>query len=303
MILTCASCLTRYFAEDDAIGPAGRSVRCAACGHTWFAEPALTLQPGEAPAALAEESRAAVRPPPLTREGVERMRKAASGPGPAPSAAALYRAQQGERMRKERARAAVFAWTGAGAAVAASAAGAVVFRQDVAEFWPRSASAYAAFGFDVNVYGLEVDGLTVERAFEGPTPILLVSGEVRNIGRDDKPAPPLRITLRDAEENELYEVVHALDARMIEAGGALPFLVRLDNPPADAVDLEAAFASYREAGDAPMSAGPGAAPVVDPFGEPLELSADAVVSDGEAAPVHAPAGLRLGPSSDSEGHG
>ncbi|MBI1188916.1 MAG: DUF3426 domain-containing protein [Alphaproteobacteria bacterium] len=298
MILTCTSCLTRYFAEDDAIGPAGRSVRCAACGHTWFAEPALTLQPGETvPADPAA-------PPPLTREGVERMRKAASGPGPAPSAAALYRAQQGERMREERARAAIFAWTGAGAAVAASAAGAVVFRQDVAEFWPRSASAYAAFGFDVNVYGLEVEGLTVERAFEGPTPVLLVSGEVRNIGRDDKPAPPLRITLRDSQENELYEVVHALEARVIEAGGALPFMVRLDNPPVDAVDLEAAFASYREAGDAPM-ASPAArpAPVVDPDGEPLELSADSVVPDAAVAPAGAAGGLRLGTTSDPEGHG
>lgn len=303
MILTCASCLTRYFADDDAIGPAGRSVRCAACGHTWFAEPALTLEPGEA-AAAPPQNPAADHTPPLTRESVERMRKAASGPGPAPSAAALYRAQQGERMRKERARAAIFAWTGAGAAVAASAAGAVVFRQDVAEFWPRSASAYAAFGFDVNVYGLEVEGLTVERAFEGPTPILLISGEVHNIGRDDKPAPPLRITLRDDAANELYEVVHALDARMIEAGGTLPFLIRLDNPPADAVDLEATFASYREAGDAPLSAmGPGPAPVVDPDGEPLELSADAIVSDGAVTPANAPMGLRLGPASDPERHG
>jgi len=302
MILTCTSCLTRYFAEDDAIGPAGRSVRCAACGHTWFAEPSLTLDAADG--AHTAESAPARRAPPLTREGVERMRKAASGPGPAPSAAALYRAQQGERMRKERARAAIFAWAGTGAAMAATAAGAVVFRQDVAEFWPRSASAYAAFGLDVNVYGLEVDGLTVERAFEGPTPILLISGEVRNIGRDNKPAPPLRITLRDGEENELYEVVHALDARVIEPGMTLPFIVRLDNPPADAVDLEATFASYREAGDAPMTASSQRpAPLVDPLGEPLELGPDAEVAEGHVAPARAPSGLRLGPSSDPEGHG
>lgn len=287
MILTCTSCLTRYFADDNAIGPAGRSVRCAACGNTWFAEPALTLED------------AGTRPPPLTRERVERMRRAAaSAPGPAPSAAALYRAQQGERMRQEQMRAKVFAWAGTGAAVAASMTGAVVFRQDVAEFWPRSASAYAALGLDVNVYGLELYDLTVERSFEGPTPVLLVSGEVRNIGHEDKAPPPLRIILRDSESNELYEVVHALDGGAIGAGGALPFQVRVENPPADAVNLEAAFASYGD--EAAVFASP--APVVDPDGAPLELGPEAIVEDGESpqASVDDVPALRLG---GSEVHG
>ena len=122
-----------------------------------------------------------------------------SSPGPAPSAAAKFRAQQAERMRRERARAAVVAWGATGAALAASAAGMVVFRQDVAEMWPRSASAFAALGLDVNVYGLEFYDLAVERAFDGPTPILLVSGEVRNIGRDEKLVPPVRVSLRDTQ--------------------------------------------------------------------------------------------------------
>ncbi|MGE3249854.1 MAG: zinc-ribbon domain-containing protein [Hyphomonadaceae bacterium] len=238
MILTCTSCLTRYHADDAAIGPSGRSVRCAACGHTWFAEPSLVLE---------ESSPAAERPQPLTRERVERMRKAASDQGPAPSAAARFRAQQHERMRKERVRAAAFAWAGTGAALAASAAGAVMLRNDVVEAWPRSASAFAAFGVDVNVYGLEINDLVVERAFEGATPVLLVSGEIHNIGRDEKNAPPIRITLRDSHSNALFEVVHSVGADQIAAGAATPFQIRLENPPADAVDLEAAFAAYGEA--------------------------------------------------------
>src|SRR5665213_2124431 len=50
MILTCPECATSYFADDSSIG-AGRTVRCAACGNTWRAEP--DPQPEE-PTAVAE---------------------------------------------------------------------------------------------------------------------------------------------------------------------------------------------------------------------------------------------------------
>jgi predicted Zn finger-like uncharacterized protein len=242
MILTCTSCSTRYYTDDAAIGVSGRTVRCAACGHSWFAEPQLTLSDR-----ASEASAQRVKQEPLTRERVERLRRAAEQPGPAPSAAAKFRAQQAERMRRERGRAAIAAWGATGVAFAASATGMVVFRQDVAELWPRSASAFAALGLDVNVYGLEFYDLAVERAFDGPTPILLVSGEVRNIGRDDKMIPPVRISLRDEHSNEIFEIVHAMDGEPVVAGAAAPFQIRLENPPADAVDLEATFASFAEA--------------------------------------------------------
>ncbi|MET0181304.1 MAG: hypothetical protein ABW199_00305 [Caulobacterales bacterium] len=175
------------------------------------------------------------------------MRRAAASPGPAPSAAARYRQQQADRMRRERARVALVAWGATGAALAASVGGAVMFRQDVAEIWPRSASAFAAVGLDVNVYGLEFNDLAVERAFEGATPVLLVSGEIRNIGHGDKEAPPVRITLRDGHSNELFEIIQTVDAHAIASGGSTPFQIRVENPPAEAVDLETSFATHEEA--------------------------------------------------------
>jgi predicted Zn finger-like uncharacterized protein len=39
MILTCPRCATRYLAEDEDVGPAGRQVRCSAGREEWRAFP------------------------------------------------------------------------------------------------------------------------------------------------------------------------------------------------------------------------------------------------------------------------
>jgi hypothetical protein len=179
-------------------------------------------------------------------------------------------------------------WGATGAALAASASGMVVFRQDVAELWPRSASAFAALGLDVNVYGLEFYDLAVERDFEGATPVLVVSGEVRNIGRDDKLVPPVRISLRDTRSQEIFEVVNAVTDQPIAAGAAVPFEIRVENPPSDAVDLEATFASFSEVpvADGPVHVSPSASNelVLD---QPLDPSLELIepTASNDFAPV------------------
>ncbi|MEJ0023199.1 MAG: MJ0042-type zinc finger domain-containing protein [Alphaproteobacteria bacterium] len=94
MILICASCATRYYADEASIPPQGRVVRCAACGNTWRVEKELVLDNGAAqPATFVDE-------PKLTREQIERARRSASGAAGSPTAQARARQVQRQRLEK-----------------------------------------------------------------------------------------------------------------------------------------------------------------------------------------------------------
>jgi predicted Zn finger-like uncharacterized protein len=64
MILTCPSCGTQYVVKHGAIPPAGRQVRCKACGHSWREIP----ETGAADQAEEPQSEAPVPEDPLPEE-------------------------------------------------------------------------------------------------------------------------------------------------------------------------------------------------------------------------------------------
>lgn len=59
MILTCPSCATRFFVENEVFGSERRKVRCSRCRHTWHQDPLPEEWEPPAPPA----SQAAAKPP------------------------------------------------------------------------------------------------------------------------------------------------------------------------------------------------------------------------------------------------
>jgi predicted Zn finger-like uncharacterized protein len=66
MLIVCPNCTTGYEVKSDALGDAGRKVRCAHCRKEWFATaPAPPATPAKAPAAAAPVPVGAATAPPV----------------------------------------------------------------------------------------------------------------------------------------------------------------------------------------------------------------------------------------------
>lgn len=209
MILTCPNCETQYFADDTTIGESGRTVKCAACDHSWFVGPEGEVRGDRGPIAGAHEA---------------------------------YRETVRARRRRAAQSAAVMAWLVVGCLFGASLAGGVIFRDRVVDAWPQSAATFKAVGLEVNRFGLEFLHTEAERYFDGTTPILEISGEVENVSDRAREAPMVRVLLLDEAGATIGEALAAVTPERIPPGSRARFTTRVENPPFEAFELELQFA-------------------------------------------------------------
>lgn len=280
MILTCPSCATGYFAPDDAIGPMGRTVRCQSCKHTWKALP-------EEPLDLTAASTPVVVPAPTAEAGSESLAET-----PAPELPKAYRARAEQQRRLRRAAAHGVAWAGTACVALGMLGAAWLFRAEVVDVLPRTASAYAAVGVDVNPVGLDFEALNARAAPDDPS-MVIVSGAVRNVRDDERVVPTIRVALLDKEGHEVAHDFVRLDAPPVLPGKVQGFAVRLPDPGGRAHEVATDFAP-----DAPPVARPRPAPA--PAHRPLpEADPAAAGPVAEARPALRPAlspGVDAGPA-------
>src|ERR1019366_2583283 len=184
MILTCPSCDTRYSVDGSKLPAAGRTVRCAQCGHSWPQGP-------EAPEV--ETPPESVAPaPPAPSEPAPAVHPAGDVPMSdsfAPSAtrafapAAIAPAPLGPKI------AVAAGWAGLIAVVLVIAVSAVRYRQDIAVIWPQSAGVYSSLGLKVNASGIDFRQVDYRRETEDGQTVLAVSGVIVNGGSRELPVP------------------------------------------------------------------------------------------------------------------
>jgi predicted Zn finger-like uncharacterized protein len=238
MILTCPNCDTRYSVDGAKFPAAGRTVRCAKCGHSWHQNaevPEPEPAPQAAPVPEAQTIADAGDAPLAGGYGVNPSATRAFAPRTA--AAAEERAPLGSRI------AVIAGWAGLIAVVLLIALSAIRYRQDIAVIWPQSAGVYSSLGLHVNASGIDFRKVDYRRESEDGQIVLAVTGVIVNAGTRELPVPQtVRVTLSDAGNHELYHWNFKPDATTLKPGQQIPFTTRLSSPPAAARHLEVRFA-------------------------------------------------------------
>lgn len=232
MILTCLQCQTRYRTDAAQFPSAGRKVRCAKCGHIWHQSP---------PEAEAESFGVPATAAPVgASAGAATVAAETYSSTVISTPASLARtpaSSWAERLGL------VAGWAGLAGMVVLIGWTGLRFRQEIATLWPQSSSVYARLGMQVNTHGVEIIGSSYHRDIEDGEAVLAVTGKLVNISAREVMVPPIRVTLTDNDQRELYHWTFTPPQSTLQPGQAENFLTRISSPPPGARHLQLRFAS------------------------------------------------------------
>jgi predicted Zn finger-like uncharacterized protein len=207
MILSCPNCATSYTIDEAQLGPAGRTVRCAACKSTWHAQTPedpidLGLSPDPQPDAKTERI--------ADLQGVK-----------AKKVPLKYRAMIEDKKRGKALMAQGLVWGALAACILAVLAAGYLLRVDVVRAFPRIAGAYAMVGMKVNGTNLQFGQYTADAGFRGGRFVVTVRAQVRNLSDQPTPVPPVHVRLYDA-------TLQQFDSEVMSSGGLVvgPYATR-----------------------------------------------------------------------------
>jgi hypothetical protein len=138
-------------------------------------------------------------------------------------------------------------WQALAAAIVLVVGGALVWRAEIVALWPPSLRLYAQLGLAPEAAlrpVLILRGVTYANEREGNDTLLVVSGEVANPGPETRKLPPIRVALRDRQQNVLRSWNVELPVTELAPGASTSFTSRLRSPPAEAKDLEVSLQPY-----------------------------------------------------------
>ncbi|WP_294338195.1 zinc-ribbon domain-containing protein [uncultured Sphingomonas sp.] len=255
MILECTQCSSRYLVPDTAIGPDGRTVRCANCRHSWFQPPAMMdLSAATRAAAYEPEAPApqpvAAAPIPAPAAPIEAPRAAESQPLPRPAMTRTF----DDTLVEPRPQYDAFAhrppfkprtnparrWT-----AAALVAGCSMLLGVGAILYSGAPGIAAQLGLPVGTAEtpLKFTGEAIERRDMGTgSELFAISGTIVNPTGAAQRVPDVRVALLDAQGRVVYNWTVTPKQRTLGPNASVGFASGRTDVPANSKMLSLSFA-------------------------------------------------------------
>ena len=221
MILSCPECSTRFMVPDDALRPAGRTVKCGKCQHRWFVDPPPSA------AGAADDDYEPVRVTPLDPDGQAPFR-----PGNLPTL-----------VRPPPRGATIAAWGLLLAMVAALGSVLWFGRGPLVAALPVVQPIYQSMGVCVGV----ADPESAFHFATKPNPSRAASGELVISGeltRDSDCAtyvPDIIVEFLDTKRKVLQRTAYPLGITSLEPGKTMPFSLKITEWPDNIADVNLVF--------------------------------------------------------------
>ncbi|WP_294334423.1 zinc-ribbon domain-containing protein [uncultured Sphingomonas sp.] len=228
MILECSQCGSRYEVPDSAIGPDGRTVRCANCKHSWFQSPP--------PLELTE-------PAPVTPSPVVAPEPA---PEPAPLPRSLARAPEPVAAydpfdEPAPAKRHGLRWT-----IAALVALVSVLLGAAALLYWKAPQVLTQLGLPIGGASTPLvfsDKNVALQARPDGSKLFIVSGKVLNPTASSQHVPDIRIRLVDAQGGEVYSWRITPSVRTLDPQASVEFNGAKVDVPSGAKNVQLSFVS------------------------------------------------------------
>jgi predicted Zn finger-like uncharacterized protein len=286
MLIVCPNCSTSYTIEPGSLGSAGRTVRCARCKRTWFADASPadmavaaetaseTSQAYEAPGVIRPDRETDLSDMGSAHEGAAAPDSAAPEPAetsiPTPAAIAdappLVPASEPpgiaagsesdeienfavrrKRLQARRKRARRSShWTALILVLFAFNVALIGARSEVVRFFPQTASLFSAVGLPVNLRNLKFENMRITKEAQEGVSSLVVEGTIVSTANGATEVPRLRFAARDGAGQEVYTWTALPSRSILGPGEKLDFRSRFVSPPENAVDVMVRFSNAQD---------------------------------------------------------